>query len=127
MRGKQSNKITVLYSVAGDKETYSLDLGMKGNVIPLYHIEPEEIKFSRKKADVKIIKLISHDEQKPVKINFVTCYFQGFDVKKVNDQEISGSFTPQNWKDETGVVPFFGIETDCVSEKHMKVPISLFD
>jgi hypothetical protein len=127
MRGKQSNMVTLIYSIAGDDRKYSLELFVRGDVMPSYYVIPDVLEFSRKKDVVKNVRLVSHDVKLPIKINCVTCSFQGFDVEKLSDHEVSISFAYEKWKDDTGIVPFFGIETDCETEKHINVPIILLD
>jgi hypothetical protein len=125
VRGVKGSSFTVFYSEEGRVELRSLTLYVKGNIIPLFDLVPEKLEFTVGKAETKNIKLVPHQTSLDIAIEEVSNILPAFHVEKISDREISVTFLPEEWVDDSEKVPYIVLKTDSKKERHCDVFINV--
>jgi hypothetical protein len=126
VRGVKGSSFTVFYSEEGKVGLRSLTLYVKGNIIPLFDLVPEKLEFTVGKTETKNIKLVPHQAvNSDIVIEEVSNVLPAFHAEKISDREISVTFLPEEWIDDSEKVPYIVLLTNSKKERHCDVFINV--
>ena len=123
VRGVQGNRLTLFYSEEGRNGLRSLELYVKGNVLPAFDFVPERIEFSDGKMETKTIKLVPHDVDSDIIIEEAAYALAAFKVEKLGDREFTVTFFPGEWVNDSERPPSVAVKTNSERERHCAIPI----
>ncbi|MDR2440302.1 MAG: DUF1573 domain-containing protein [Planctomycetaceae bacterium] len=125
VRGVKGSRFTVFYSEEGRVGLRSLTLFVKGNIIPLFDLVPTKLEFTVGKAETKNIKLVPYQTSSDITIEEVSNVLPAFHAEKISDREISVTFLPEEWVDDSEKVPYIVLKTNSKKERHCDVFINV--
>ena len=125
VRGVQGSRFTLFYSEEEHNGLRSLELYVKGNILPKFDFVPEKLEFTEGKTETKTIKLVPRDDHANIIIENVSYALAAFKVEKLADREIAVTFQPHEWIDDPARIQYVAVKTNYEREQQCAIFISV--
>jgi hypothetical protein len=125
VRGIKGSNFTFFYE--NQSRLHSLVVSVRGNILPMFDLQPESLEFIKDKSETKIVKLIPHNHDSNIIFENFANALAAFKIEKMSDREISVTYIPEEYVGNSDDASYIALTTNFEKERQCGVFIYVRD